>query len=208
MSDHFDADDSRIDLTDVYAFSATQPGRTVLIACFNPDPAESDPPFDPTASYELKLDTNGDARPDVAFHVVFAGAGSAATATVFRAVGAAAAGAGSVGEVVVADAPFSTGGEAGVSEAGGCRFFAGVRSDPHFKDIVGFRNNFQFTGQDPVARRNVVGIAIEVPDEWIGGGVPVNVWARTMAPAHGALAQVDQAGRPGVNNTFNADEAD
>jgi hypothetical protein len=207
MSDHFDADDLRTDLTDIYLFPATRPGRTVLIACFNPEPAETDPIFDPAASYELKLDTDDDAVADVAFHVRFSAAGGRAVATVRRATGADAAATGAVGEVVVANAPVSLGARAQITDAGGYRFFAGVRSDPHFKDIVGFRNNFQFTGQDPVAKRNVAGIALEVPTESIGAGRSIHFWARTMAPVDGVVAQVDQAGRPGVNNAFNTDEA-
>jgi hypothetical protein len=94
-----------------------------------------------------------------------------------------------------------------VHVANGYRFFAGLRSDPHFKDVKGFQNDFQFTGDDPVARRNIFGIALEVPNADLGPA-PMRLWARTMAPVHGAVTQVDQAGRPGINNTFNEPEED
>jgi Domain of unknown function (DUF4331) len=208
MSDHFDAEDVRTDLTDIYVFPATRPGRTVLIACFNPEPADGEANVDPQASYELKLDSDGDGQPDVAFHVLFDVSGPEATATVHRATGVEAGEAGRVGEVIVERAPVSMDAEARVTDAEGYRFFGGVRSDPHFKDIVGFRNNFQFTGNDPVASRNVIGIGLEVSNDSIGGGKPIRYWARTMASVDGELVQVDQAGRPGVNNAFNTDEED
>jgi Domain of unknown function (DUF4331) len=208
MSDHFDAEDLRTDLTDIYVFPAPEKGRSVLIMCANPEPAESDPMFDPAASYELKLDTDGDAVEDIAFNVTFAVADSGATATVHRATGADARATGGVGEVIIADAPVSTDERAQITEAGPYRFFVGVRSDPHFKDILGFRNNFQFTGHDPVAARNVLGFVLEVSNDAIGSGAPIHLWARTVAPVDGTLVQVDQAGRPSVNNTFNPEEDD
>ncbi len=71
------------------------------------------------ASYELKLDTDGDALPDLAFHVLFASAGKEATAAVCRASGTAAQGTGPVGDAVIRDAPVSPAGEVHIAEAGG-----------------------------------------------------------------------------------------
>jgi uncharacterized protein DUF4331 len=208
MSDHFDADDLRTDLTDLYVFPAADPGRLVIAVCFNPEPDADDLGFDPQASYELKLATNDDAIPDVAFHVGFAGLAGESRATVHRAMGQAALGTGAVGAVVVANAPVSIDDHALITTEGPYRFFAGRRSDPHFKDILGFRNNFQFTGHDPVAERNVFGIVLEAPIDRVGGGAPIHVWARTVTQVDGELVQVDQAGRPSVNNTFNRDDDD
>ena len=203
MSDHFDSDDSRTDLTDLYAFPAPgRPDRSVVILNFNPEPTGDEPGVDPAASYELKVDTDGDLEADVAFHVLFTSA-MEGTATVRRVTGLAARGTGAIGEVVVADAPFCTAQAAQIAESGGYRFFAGIRSDPHFKDILGFRNNFQFTGHDPVATRNVIGIALEVPNAVLGLDSPLRIWGRTMAPVNGEIVMVDQAGRPGTNNAFN-----
>ena len=211
MSDHFDTDDSRTDITDLYVFpSPLGTDRSVLILDINPDASALEVSFDPAASYELKIDTDGDLEADVAFHVLFAAAASSdgeATATVYRATAGAARGTGAVGEGVIADARVSMDGSAGFIASNGYRFFAGLRSDPHFKDVKGFQNDFQFTGDDPVAKRNVFGIVLEVPNAALGAA-PIRLWARAMTPVHGKLTQVDQAGRPGVNNAFNGPEAD
>jgi hypothetical protein len=209
LSDHFDTEDSRTDITDLYVFPSPQGGdRSVLILDINPDASALEVSFDPAASYELKIDTDGDLEAEVAFHILFdSSAHGEATATVYRASGAAARETGAIGEAVIADAPVSTEGSAGFAASNGYRFFAGLRSDPHFKDVKGFQNNFQFTGDDPVSRRNVFGIVLEVPNAAIGPS-PIRLWARTMTLVDGKMTQVDQAGRPGINNTFNGPEAD
>ncbi len=176
----------------------------MLILDVNPEPTAAELNVDPAASYEFKIDIDGDLEAEIAFHIRFAPtSGTEATATLYRATGEAARGTGAVGDVVIADAPMSIGQTVRVAESGGCRFFTGNRSDPHFKDIKGFRNNFQFTGDDPVAERNVIGIALEVPNTLLGGGGRLLIWGRTMARVNGEVVTVDQAGRPGTNNAFN-----
>lgn len=209
MSDHFDTEDSRTDITDLYVFPSPQGGdRSVLILDINPDASALEVSFDPAASYEFKIDTDGDFEANVAFHILFAfSADGDATATVYRASDAAARATGAIGEAVIAGAPVSTDGSSDVVASNGYRFFAGLRSDPHFKDVKGFQNNFQFTGDDPVSRRNVFGIVLEVPSSALGPS-PIRLWARTMAPVHGKVTQVDSAGRPGINNAFNGPESD
>ena len=208
MSDHFDTDDPLTDLTDLYAFPASAADRTVLVVDFNPEPAAQDVPFDTTASYELKIDTNGDAEADVAFHVTFSSSSGRATATVYRATGLLARESGPVGEVVIEGAPVSLGDEVHVTEANDYRFFAGIRSDPHFKDPKGLHNGFQFTGEDPIALRDVVGIVLEVPNGAFASPPPVGIWARTTRRVDGIPTIIDQAGLPATNNTFNPEEAD
>lgn len=209
MSDHFDTEDSRTDLTDLYVFPSPQGGdRSVLILNINPDASAQEVSFDPAASYEIKIDTDSDLEADVGFHVLFASPPDAgATATVFRAAGSAARETGPVGEPVIVDAPVPVDGSAGTVSANGYRFFAGLRSDPHFKDVKGLKNDFQFTGEDPIARRNVFGIVLEVPNDALGR-TPIHLWARAVTLVDGELRQVDQAGRPGINNTFNRSEED
>lgn len=209
MSDHFDTEDARTDLTDLYVFPSPEGvDRSVLILDFNPDASADEISFDPAASYEIKIDTDGDLEADVAFHVLFAAsADRRGTATVYRAVGAAARGTGPVGDAVVIDAPVSTDGTGGIAGSGDYRFFAGLRSDPHFKDVKGLRNGFAFTGEDPIALRNVFGMVLEVPNAALGAS-SIRLWARAMTLVDGEVRQVDQVGRPGINNTFNGPEAD
>lgn len=207
MSDHFDTDDPLTDLTDLYAFPASSAGRTVLVLDFNPAPGEQVVPFDATASYEFKIDTDGDAQAEVAFHVVFSSSPEP-TATVYRATGSLAREGGAVGEVIFEDAPVSLDREVRVAEADGYRFFVGVRSDPHFKDVKGFQNDFQFTGEDPVALRDVIGIVLEVPNDALSAHPPVRIWGRTTRSGEGRAAIIDQAGLPGTNNTWNVEDDD
>lgn len=204
MSDHFDTEDSRTDLCDLYIFpSPSNRNRAVLIVDVNPDASPGEVSFDPAASYELKIDTDGDNEADVAFHVLFtATPDGQGVATVYRATATAAREAGVQGEAIISDAPVATDGSSEPVSSNGYQFFAGLRSDPHFKDILGFRNNFQWTGDDPVSRRNVFGIVLEVPNEALGPA-PIRLWARTMTVVDGQMTQVDTAGRPGVNNAFN-----
>jgi hypothetical protein len=209
LSDHFDTEDERTDITDLYIFPSP-PGsdRSVLILDINPDASALEVSFDPAASYELKIDTDGDNEADVAFHVLFAASPDGrGTATVYRATAAAARGTGAIGAAVIAGARVATDGSSEPAASNGYRFFAGLRSDPHFKDIKGFQNDFQFTGDDPVAKRNVFGIVLEVPNAALGPS-PIRLWARAMAPVHGNVTQVDSAGRPGINNAFNGPEPD
>jgi hypothetical protein len=208
MSDHFDNEDARTDLTDLYVFAGAGTDRYVLVFDVNPEPSSWAINVDPSASYELKIDTDDDREADVAFHVGFSSDDDGMVATVYRAVGPAAREAGPVGEAVITGARVSIGEETVITEAGSLRFFAGPRSDPHFKDILGFRNDFQFTGNDPVAERNVFGVVLEMPRRMLGAEGPIRVWARTMALVDGELTQVDQAGRPGINNALITEDED
>jgi hypothetical protein len=57
----------------------------------DPDASALESTFDPVASYELKIDTDGDLEADVAFHVLFASPSErGSTASVYRSTGSAA----------------------------------------------------------------------------------------------------------------------
>ena len=195
--------DPRTDITDLFAFQKPgDPTKSILIFNVNPEAPTRADSFDPLASYELKIDTNADFEPDIAFHILFASLDDGQqTATVYRATGAAAQDAGPVGEVVIQQAPVSLGREAQITTAGSYQFYAGLRSDPFFADPVGFQNNMQWTGQDFWAGKNVLGIVIELPNSALGPNPQVGIWARTLIRMHGKLTPVNQVGRPG-NNVF------
>jgi hypothetical protein len=86
--------------------------------------------------------------------------------------------------------------------------FAGLRSDPFFADPVGAGNDFQWTGKDFFADKNVFGIVLEVPNSALGPNPRVGIWARVLVPHAGRLVQGDRAGRPGIDATFNQGDVD
>ncbi len=86
------------------------------------------------------------------------------------------------------------------------RFFAGIRSDPFFFDLLGFLNGLKFTGSDFFIDKNVFGMVLEIPSRLLGASPNIGLWTRTLVPmtlqpAH--LTQVDQMGRPAINTVFN-----
>ncbi len=204
MADHYDAvEDPRHDITDLFIFQKpNDPAKSILIVDVNPAAPKLAAAFDPAASYELKIDTDGDAEAEIAFHVAFATSGEGGqTATVYRATGEAAQAAGPAGEVIIHDAPVSFDREARITAEGGYRFYAGLRSEPFAVDPEGFAKDFQFTGHDVNLNENVFGIVLEVPNSALGSNPSIGIWARTMAPVHGALHQMDEIAR--AANFFN-----
>lgn len=195
--------DARLDLTDLYAFP--KPGdatKSILIMNVHPSDSIIPPgattaePFSPDAIYELKIDTNGDSVPDIAYRVRFSSSKSGAqTATLRRVDGAEAAGTGESGQVIVEGAPVSMGPEAHVTDAGDYRFFAGWRSDAFFFDVMGALNNLQFTGDDNFADKDVCSIALELPNSALGTG-KLGLWHRTLDGTSGKWVQADRGARP------------
>jgi hypothetical protein len=198
--------DARVDHCDLFAFPA--PGdarRSVFVIDVHPSVGINPPgptatePFAPEAIYELKVDTNGDGVADVAFRTRFSTTGGAQSATVRRVEGADAAGAGEGGEILVEDAPVSMGSEARVTETGDYRFFAGWRSDPFFFDAEGALNEFQFSGQDFFADKDVCSIVLEMPNDALGASAGVGLWHRTLVrdgDADGGWVQADRGAKP------------
>src|SRR6185295_17831086 len=172
--------------------------KSILIMDVHPSVAKKPPgpttaePFAPEAIYELKIDTDGDVVANIAYRVRFsASKGGAQTATLRRAEGAQAAGAGDGGQAIVEGARVSTGREAQVTEVGNHRFFVGWRSDPFFFDVEGALNNLQFTGDDYFADKDVCSIALELPNSELGSR-PLRLWARTVDGSTGTWVQADR----------------
>jgi hypothetical protein len=148
----------------------------------------------------LKIETNGDFEPEIAFHVLFAFHGiGQQTATVYRATGADACESGAVGEVIIHQAPVSFGREAHITSEDPYRFYAGFRSDPFHADRMGFANNMQWTRNDYFADKNIFGIALEVPNHTLGTGSQLGIWARTIVSVHGSPRVANLVGLPGNN---------
>src|SRR5215475_92892 len=76
-ADHLDGPmakhDGRLDITDVYAFqSPSNPANTVLIMGIDPVAGVLSPTtLHPDASYDFKIDTNGDAKEDLTYKITF-----------------------------------------------------------------------------------------------------------------------------------------
>ena len=194
-----------LNITDFYAFQ--KPGdasKTILIMNVNPMPPKLAAAFDPEAIYEFRIDTDGDALADLAFRVTFSAyQNGQQTATVRRATGQQAASDDNSGQVIIANAPVSFGEQPQVVHAGDYAFFAGLRSDPFFFDLMGFCNNLKFTGTDYFLDKDVFGIVLEVPNSALGGQ-KVGLWSRVVWTHDGAIVQVARLGLPLVNILFNS----
>ncbi|TMK84944.1 MAG: DUF4331 domain-containing protein, partial [Actinobacteria bacterium] len=134
----------------------TNPKRSILVMNVNPLAPTLATSFDTGAVYQINVDTDGDARTDISFRIRFSDTeGGGQEATVRRQTGEDAGGRGGGGEVIISDAPVSFGSKAVVTESDPYRFFAGIRSDPFFFDLLGFLAGFEFTGSDFFIDKNV-----------------------------------------------------
>ncbi|MGZ3625508.1 MAG: DUF4331 family protein [Ktedonobacteraceae bacterium] len=196
---------TNLNITDLYVFRKTgDEHKSILIMNVNPMPPKLADAFDPTALYEFRIDTNGDAVADIAFRVTFSDfENGKQAATVRRATGAQAASDGDSGEIIIANAPVSFDDQAKITEAGTYRFFAGIRSDPFFFDLMGFCNNSRFTGNDYFTDKEVFGIVLEVPNTALGEQSKVGIWSRVLWSHHEEWLQVARLGLPLVNILFN-----
>jgi hypothetical protein len=209
MSNHFSAamlkfpgDDARLDLTDMFVFASPEhAGKTVLIFDVNPFMTGAD--FNPEAVYRINVDNDGDTRADVAFSFVFSESSDGAqTGTVYYATGNQARQPEAVGEMLIEDMPVGFDATAKPVQAGECRLFIGVRSDPFFADGEGAFHDFHFTGDDTFAKKNVLSMALEVPNELLGADPEIALWATVSVHRDGALVQVDRYGNPSFNPFF------
>jgi Domain of unknown function (DUF4331) len=222
MADHLDAPDlmspdsnPKTDITDIYAFQKPgDPDKSILVLNVNPLAPTLATAFENNGLYELKIDTDGDARAEIAFRIAFTPvADGQQWATVRRVVGEDANADENGGEVIIKHAPVSFGSTTHITKAGQYQFFAGIRSDPFFFDLVGFLHNFQFTGSDFFLDKNVFGIVLEVPNHALGHNPNIGVWARTLLAngstngKSGGFTRDDRMGRPAINTVFNHGDA-
>jgi hypothetical protein len=152
-ADHLDSplvkNDARLDITDVYAWR-TSASRTTFALNVNPLTTKADSPgtrFRPNALYEIKIDTNGDARADVAYRIRFSSLRTFADGTndqiftIKRATGSAARRTEWTGTTVATGRTSRYGLSNRIASVlGGGRAFAGPRDDPFFFDLVGFKH--------------------------------------------------------------------
>lgn len=216
MSDHLDAPDlqsphmdARVDICDIYVFQ--QPDdtdRSVLVFNVNPFAPRYADAFASEAVYELKVDSNADALAEIAYRFTFSPKRDGVqTATVRRVEGDLARGNGNEGDILFQDVPVAFGEATPIVESGEYRFFAGIRSDPFFFDLEGYKNGMQFTGADVFLDKNVFSIVLELPNHALGNNPRVGIWARVLLPQDGnPFVQIDRMGRPLINAAFMSNE--
>jgi hypothetical protein len=222
MADHLDAPglmspngNAKTDITDIYAFQKPgDPDKSILVLDVNPLAPTLANEFESNGLYELKIDTDANALAEIVFRIQFTSvANGRQYATVRRDVGSQANLDENGGAVVIRNAPVSFTSEALITESGEYKFFAGIRSDPFFFDLIGFLHNFKFTGSDFFLDKNVFGIVLEVPNRALGSNPHIGVWARTLLSTGdndgdaSDYTHDDRMGRPAINTVFNHNNA-
>jgi len=202
-SDHGDRD-----INDVYVFQGRNASRTVLAMTTNPAINLFGGSFGEDVRYVIKVDNDGDARPDKAYVWRFGAAdGDGAQAyTVTRYSGKNARTLRSGVKIGWG----STGGSGIGTATGNAKVFAGARSDPFFFDLTGFVGTVLKVGTDGLGNDptdfftplNTNAVVIEVPDDSLGG-TKLGVWGVTKWWGDGAWHTGDQMGRPAINTVFN-----
>lgn len=223
-ADHLDAPgltppggNTQLDLTDVYAWRAKN-GNTVLAFNVNGASKPGDKPVFasgvPTVgsskgvSYNLNVDSNGDAVADVKLAVTFGkpDADGVQDLTVWR-----------NGKSILVGQSTAPGKKVvTVNRAGKVKAFAGLREDPFFFDLDGFINILAALDDDKTnddkslvgckaprndffAGLNVSAIVIELPPSLLtAGSSKIGVWATTTVGGK----QIDRMGRPAINTVF------
>jgi hypothetical protein len=140
-SDHQDTAEVELnpkqDLTDVYVFPGSQPGRIVLVMNTRAFLTPAETPgasFDQNLLYQFKIDNDGDAIEDRVVQVSFSGSGAAQTVQVRGPLDPPVLGA-MMNEVATA-APGVTGAiNTTLGSSGGMQVFAGPRDDSFFIDL-------------------------------------------------------------------------
>jgi hypothetical protein len=210
-ADHLDsplvAGNGAGDITDLYVFSGPGGNGTVFIVGVNPGAGvlpNSGTTFGPKILYQIKIDTDGDAKADTKYMFQFdKPSGGSQKFTVWHDGTRIATG--------------RTGSDA--SLAGGGKATAGVFDDPFFFDLDAFKGAVLGNGNgrtfcdgdttDFFKGLNISALVLRVPNSNLGGdGKTIGVYASTE-DQHGN--QLDQMGRPAINTVFNnqdSNEAD
>ncbi len=218
MSHHFDSstaiEDGRIDLCDLFALPS-DPGTTALVLTVGPDAGLSSPTgFRPDAVYEFVVATGGGTAADLALRARFdepdpdgsqrvrvlgVGSGELADAVAGRQVGHGRTGA-------VLDLDPGDGLPRG-------RAWAGLSAGPFSADGVALAGSLQAAaegryapglfddGTDLFAGRDVVALALQVPDALLGRG-RVAVRAQVTLTGHAPQRRVGRTGQPMLRPLF------
>jgi hypothetical protein len=206
-ADHLDgpgvANNGAADITDLYAFSTANGQKTVLVLNVNPGAgvlAQSGTTFGTGVQYMIKIDENGDAKPDVIYEAKFGSPNGMGVQSIklYR-----------NGHLVSSGWTNQDN-----SVAGGGKLTAGLFDDPFFFDLDAFKGAVLGSGNgrtfcdsgttDFFKGLNVSSIILKVDNSQLGGnGKNIGVWATTNVLRGGAWVQADQIGRPAINTVFN-----
>jgi hypothetical protein len=195
-ADHLEAPlvqaDGRTDINDVYAFqSPTDPDNTVLVMTVNPGAGILSPTtFDRRATYQFRIDTDNDARPERTIRIRFGQVRADGTQT-YSVRGIPGGGRGVTGEV----SELRRGGLVTV----------GTFDDPFFFDFQAFQDQVKGAGgsrtfcddnaTDFFAGLDVSAIVLEVPTSSITTrSDQIGVWAETRRGGR----MIDRMGRPAI----------
>jgi hypothetical protein len=168
--------------------------------------------FHPDAVYRFNIDTDGDARADVAFSFTFSEPHNGRqTATAYYATGSQAQTREPRGYRLIEATPVGLDATATSVQAGPRRLFIGQRSDPFFADadgvlhwlLDGAAGNFQWSGTDTFAGANIFAIVLEAPNELLGRGQSIGMWITTSLRRDGTLVPMDREGNPSFNPILN-----
>jgi hypothetical protein len=194
------------DLTDVYAFPGSAPGRIALVLnsrAFLTPAQTAGASFDPNLLYQFKIDNDGDALEDQVIQVSFSGTGSSQQVQVRGPVAPPVIGA-MQNEVADVSPAVSGALNTALGSSTGLQAFAGPRDDPFFIDLeaafcilpdrkpsTGTLSQpcaltanpsapffFRNPGINYVAGFNVLSIVVELPSSQIENGGPgrLGVW--------------------------------
>jgi hypothetical protein len=149
----------------------------------------NDGTFRSGASYEFKIDSDGDAKEDLTYKLTFSAPdGALQQGVTLRKIPA--HGGGSV------LATGQTGQTISIPRGGWLQ--AGVFDDPFFFDLNAFLAvDFCNPGENFFNGLNISAIVLEVPSSWLGSN-NIGVWARTVLNEK----QIDRMGRPAINTVF------
>jgi len=199
-ADHGDSpqvrDDTRADINDVYVFASPEtPANTVLVMTVCPLAGVTGPKaFALATKYELAIDIDGNAVEDQVYSLQFKKA-DADGHQKFTLMGPKFGNkkVKITGTTEATDVTFGTGG----------KVFAGLRDDPFFFDLIGFKKGLAFsaaTSRNFFAGLNTLAIVVEVPTTSFGTltNSTMGVWARTKKGRN----QIDRMGRPAINTVL------
>ncbi|MEA2677165.1 MAG: hypothetical protein QOJ81_1306 [Chloroflexota bacterium] len=206
-ADHLDspvvAAQGSVDITDVYAFTASSGNATVFIVGVNPGAGalpNSGTTFGSGVDYKIKVDTNGDLIPDIHYLYRFGAPNGMGVQSL----------------KMWRNGVLTVNGWTDQDNLlpGGGRTTAGLYDDPFFFDLAAFQGAVLMSGNgrtfcdggttDFFLGLNLSAIVLRVPNSSLGGnGVNIGIWATTEAVRGGKRVQLDQMGRPAINTVFN-----